>query len=377
MEYRSFEKLGIKTSLLGFGCMRFPRKRDGSINRPKAEQLIDAAYQRGVNYFDTAYGYHDGKSEEFTGSVLEHYDRSTYFLATKLPCWLIHSLEDAERIFQEQLTRLQKDYVDFYLLHALNRGQFDRMVQMGILEFLDRLKKEGKIRYIGFSFHDDYEAFSYIINYREWDFCQIQLNYMDTDIQAGIKGYELTKQLNIPLVIMEPVKGGTLAKLPSGAAKYFTAILPDKSVASWALRWVASLSNVKVVLSGMSNEKQVMDNLNTFDVFQPLSDTELKAVDSAVKVLKKRVKNGCTGCSYCMPCPFGVNIPSNFSIWNDYGMYRHPEETRWNWLNSIGDKEKAKNCIDCGKCEKLCPQGIKIREDLKKLQQELDMVINK
>lgn len=145
MEYRSFEKLGIKTSLLGFGCMRFPRKRDGSINRPKAEQLIDAAYQRGVNYFDTAYGYHDGKSEEFTGSVLEHYDRSTYFLATKLPCWLIHSLEDAERIFQEQLTRLQKDYVDFYLLHALNRGQFDRMVQMGILEFLDRLKK--KVRY--------------------------------------------------------------------------------------------------------------------------------------------------------------------------------------------------------------------------------------
>lgn len=375
MEYRQFEKLGVKTSLLGFGCMRFPKHRDGSINRMKAEQMIEAAYRNGVNYFDTAYVYHDGKSEEFTGNVLDKYERSSYYIATKLPCWMIQSKEDAERIFNEQLTRLHKDYVDFYLLHSLNRGQFDKMVELGILEFLDQLKAEGKIRFIGFSFHDDYDAFSYISSFRTWDFCQIQLNYMDTDIQAGMKGYELTEQLNIPLVIMEPIKGGTLAKLPTGAAKYFNKLAPEKSNSSWALRWVASLPNVKVILSGMSNEKQVADNLNTFDKFQPLNEAEQQAVDEVVKVLKKRMKNGCTGCSYCMPCPSGVNIPSNFRIWNEYGMYRDRGSTNWFWTNGIEDSEKAKNCIDCGNCEVICPQGIKIRDDLKQLQKELDIVI--
>ena len=185
MEFRKIEKLGIETSLLGFGCMRFPKHRDGSINEEKAEQMIDTAYQSGVNYYDTAYVYHEGKSEAFTGKALDKYDRSSYYLADKLPCWLVESVADAERLFQEQLDRVHKDYIDFYLLHSLDKGSFDKMVSLGVLELMDRLKEEGKIKFFGFSFHDDYEAFAHIIRFRDWDFCQIQLNYMDTDIQAG------------------------------------------------------------------------------------------------------------------------------------------------------------------------------------------------
>lgn len=374
MEYRELDKLGIRTSLLGFGCMRFPRHRDGSINREKAEHLIDLAYENGVNYYDTAYNYHEGNSEEFTGAALAKYDRSSFYLATKLPQWLVNSLEDAESIFQKQLERLKMDYIDFYLLHALDRAAFDKLVSLGVLELVDRLKKEGKIRYIGFSFHDDFDAFAYILNYRDWDFCQIQLNYMDTDVQAGIKGYELATQKNVPVMIMEPVKGGNLAKLPDGVTKHFRAIDPDKSTASWAIRWVASLPNVKVVLSGMSNENQLTDNLSTFEGFQPMNESEYKAVEAAAKALRKRVKNGCTGCSYCMPCPSGVNIPKNFEIWNNYGIYRNPWETKWLLANDIKEEEKAKNCIECGQCEEHCPQKIQIRADLKKLQTELEAV---
>lgn len=374
MEYRGLDTLGIRTSLLGFGCMRFPKHRDGSINYKKSEELIDLAYQNGVNYFDTAYNYHSGKSENFIGSVLDKYDRNSYYLATKLPFWLVNSLEDAQRIFQEQLTRLNKTYVDFYLLHSMGREGFDRMVNLGILEFLDHLKEEGKIKYIGFSFHDSYEAFEYILQYRKWDFCQIQLNYMDIELQAGMKGYELTEILNIPVIIMEPVKGGTLAKLPASTSKYFTALAPDLSIASWAMRYVASLPNVKVVLSGMSDLKQVNDNLNTFRDFHPLNETELTAVNNTVQVLRKRMKNGCTSCSYCMPCPAGVNIPENFEIWNNYGIYRQPQVTKWFWTKGLSEKEQAKNCIDCGKCETHCPQKIKIRRDLNQLQTELDSI---
>lgn len=372
MEYRIMENIGIRTSLLGFGCMRFPRNDDGSINEELAEEMIETAYKSGVNYFDTAYSYHNGESERFTGRVLDKFDRSTYYLATKLPCWLVHSREDAERIFNEQLNKLNKDYVDFYLLHSLNKGQFDRMVSLGVPDVIDKLRKEGRIRYFGFSFHDSFDAFKYILEYRDWDFCQIQLNYMDTEIQAGIRGYELTEKLNVPLVIMEPVKGGSLARLPENVEKLLKESDPDKSMASWALRWVASLPNVKVVLSGMSDMDQVKDNLTTFNNFRVLSDKEKQTVNDVVQAMRSRVKNGCTGCAYCMPCPAGVDIPQNFKLWNDYGIYSNPGSTKWHWENQISDASKAKNCVECGNCEEVCPQNLSIREDLKTLQAELD-----
>lgn len=377
MEYRKIEKLGIETSLLGFGCMRFPCNKDGSINEAEALRMIDTAYKAGVNYFDTAYVYHDGKSEIFTGKALDRYDRTTYYLATKLPVWMVESVADAERLFHEQLKKLNKDYIDFYLLHALDRGKFDKLVSQGVLELMDRLKAEGKIRYLGFSFHDEYDAFEHILTYRDWDFCQIQLNYMDTDTQAGRKGYELTEKLGIPLIIMEPIKGGSLANLPESASKFLSAIHPSNSAASWALRWVASLPNVKVVLSGMSNEGQVADNLDTFKNFKALSDIEQKAIENAAEALKNRVKNGCTGCAYCMPCPFGVDIPGNFRAWNEFGMYQNEGEVRWFWKDGIQDTAKAKSCTECGQCEGLCPQKLSIRADLKRVQSEFDAICAK
>ena len=374
MDYRNFEKLGINTSLLGFGCMRFPLDQEGNIDEDRSKEMLDTAFRAGVNYYDTAYVYHGGKSEEFTGRILDHYDRSSYYLATKLPIWDVHSVEDAKRIFEDQLVRLNKSYIDFYLLHSFNRESFDRMVELGILEFMDQLKEEGQIRYLGFSFHDEYDSFEYILGYRDWDFCQIQLNYMDTELQAGIKGYQLATNLGIPVIVMEPVKGGSIAKLPTEAVPIFDAIHPGKTPASWAIRWVASLPNVKVILSGMSDMEQVKDNLDTLSGFKPLHDTEYQAIKDVAQILRNRVKNGCTGCSYCMPCPAGVDIPRNFYLWNDYGRYENQGEMRWQWNYNFEEAKKAKNCIECGQCEEACPQKLHIREDLKAIQVEFDKI---
>lgn len=375
MEYRNMEQLGIKTSLLGFGCMRFPLEEDGSINEEEAEKMLDTALKNGVNYIDTAYPYHDGASEPFVGRVLKKYDRSSYYLATKLPCWEVHSLEDAKNLFQSQLKRLGQDYIDFYLLHSLNEESWNRMKKLGVVSYCEQLKAEGKIKYFGFSFHDEYEVFEKILTFRSWDFCQIQLNYMDTEYQAGMKGYNLAAKLNIPLVIMEPVKGGALSSYPDDLMDIFHQAAPGKSAASWALRFVGSLPNVKVILSGMSSPEQVADNLATFEAFQPLNQKEQKAIEKVRQALNSRVKNGCTGCCYCMPCPAGVNIPANFKLWNTYHTYQSPEFIRWQWNQEMGGTQKAKFCVECGKCEKACPQKLSIREDLKKVQAELDAAL--
>lgn len=374
MEYRSIDNLGIKTSLLGFGCMRFPTTNDGSIDMEKTEMMVDMAYKAGVNYYDTAYVYHGGKSELVIGSLLDKYDRSSYYLATKLPCWNVHSVDDAKKLFEEQLTKLHKDYIDFYLLHAMGRSKFDEMVSLGVVEYLEQLQQEGKIKYLGFSFHDNFDAFSHIINFRKWDFCQIQLNYMDTDSQAGIKGYELADELHVPLIIMEPIKGGVLSNLPESAAKLFKESAPDLSISSWALRWVGSLPNAKVILSGMSDLSHVEDNLKTFSPFVALNNNEQLIVEKTIGLINTLIKNNCSSCSYCMPCPSGVNIPHNFRIWNEFGMYNSIGATKWGWEHGIDDDKKAKNCSSCGKCEKVCPQKISIRADLKSLQLELDQI---
>ena len=377
MEKRAMEKLGIETSLLGFGCMRFPMMADGKIDEAEAERMLDQAYAAGVNYYDTAYPYHNGESERVVGRVMKKYDRSSFFLATKLPCWLIKNTDDIERIFKEQLEKLQTDYIDFYLMHALNKDSFQKMVDIGCVEKLEQLKAEGKIRYLGFSFHDKYEAFERIINYRDWDFCQIQLNYMDAGEreefqQAGMKGYHLTEEKNIPLIIMEPVRGGSLAAFPEDITEVFHGLNPDASIASYALRWVGSLPNVKVILSGMSTMEQLTDNLKTFDKFEPLSEKETETIDKVVAMINSRMQNGCTACRYCMPCPAGVAIPRNFRIWNLYHMYGNYNAVKWDWEDGLGEEHKAKNCIKCGKCEKACPQKLSIRADLERVQADLD-----
>lgn len=372
MEKRQLEKLGIETSLLGFGCMRFPVTADGKIDEPEAQKMLDKAIASGVNYIDTAYPYHSGASEPFVGKALKKYDRSSFFLATKLPVWLVKEPEDIDRIFNEQLTRLQTDYIDFYLMHALSRERFEAMKKVGCIEKLEQLKAQGKIRYLGFSFHDSYEVFEEILNYRDWDFCQIQLNYMDANEQAGMKGYELTAKKNVPLIIMEPIKGGSLAAFADDITGKFRSLDADASVASFALRWVGSLPNVKVILSGMSTMEQVEDNLKTFSSFKPLSPEESKAIDEIVALINSRVQNGCTGCRYCMPCPAGVDIPGNFRIWNTYHMYQNYNMVRQKWEDDLGDSKQAKNCIKCGKCERVCPQKLSIRNDLERVQADMD-----
>lgn len=372
MEKRRLDKLGIETSLLGFGCMRFPTLEDGKIDEILAEKMLDQAMAQGVTYYDTAFPYHNGDSEPFVGRVLNKYDRSSYYLATKLPVWMVEAREDAEKIFEDQLKRLDKEYVDFYLLHALDKERFEKVKKLGLIEMCEKFRQEGKIRYLGFSFHDDYEVFEEIINSYDWDFCQIQYNYMDTDVQAGDKGYALAEQKGIPMVIMEPVRGGLLAGFSDDIEEMFRETRPDQSIASWALRWVGSHKNVKVILSGMSTPEQVEDNLKTFDHFEVLSEKEQDTVKRVVDTLKGRVQNGCTGCRYCMPCPSGVDIPGSFRIWNDYHIYQIYSFVQNRWEKELSADAKPENCVECGACEEQCPQKISIREHLKRVQAELD-----
>ncbi len=366
MEYREMGKTGLTTSLLGYGCMRFPTLENGKIDREEATKLLLKAYDNGVNYFDTAYPYHNGESERFVGDFFETTGlRDKVYLATKLPLWKVNTLEDAKNIFEEQLAHLKTDYIDFFLLHACNRERFDKMVELGVPELLEQYKAEGKIRNLGFSFHDNFDAFKHIIEYRDWDFCQIQLNYMDTDTQAGLKGYELAKEMGVPMVIMEPAKGGSLTTFAPDICKIFSDADASKSVASWAFRWVGSLDNVKVVLSGMTAMDQLDDNLKTFGNFEPLSEAEKAVVAQVVETVRSRVNVGCTGCAYCQPCPAGVAIPRIFRVWNEYAMYNNAGHIKWAYTKEIPDDAKVSNCIECGACESQCPQNLPIRDKLK------------
>lgn len=372
MEMRKMEKLGVETSLLGFGCMRFPQTPEGKIDEVLTEKMLDQAIAQGVNYIDTAYPYHDGQSEVVVGKILKKYDRNSYYLATKLPVWLVNTVEDVDKYLEEQLAKLQTDHIDFYLMHAMGKERWDKMLQIGCIERLVKLKEQGKIKYLGFSFHDKYEVFEEILNYRDWDFCQIQLNYMDAEEQAGLKGYQLAVDKGIPVVVMEPVKGGSLAVFADDITAKLKELDTQASPASFALRWVGSLPGVKVILSGMSSMEQVEDNLRTFANFKPLSEQEQNTIRQVTEILRSRVQNGCTGCRYCMPCPAGVDIPGSFAAWNTYHMYQNYHAVNWNWEVVLGDAHQPKNCVQCGKCEAQCPQKIAIREDLKRVQADLD-----
>ena len=372
MKYREFGKTGLKVSALGFGTMRLPLLEDGvTVDEKEAVRIIRHAIDSGVNYVDTAYPYHQGTSEIVVGKALGDGYRDKVFLADKSPIWKLEKESDFDSILEEQLQKLQTDHIDFYLLHALNRERWEKLVEQGVIDVLEQLREEGKIRYIGFSFHDDYEVFEEILQYRKWDFCQIQLNYMDTEEQAGMKGYRLAEKLGVPLVIMEPVRGGALANFSEDLNAKFHALDEKASIASYALRYVGSLPNVKVILSGMSTMEQVEDNIKTFSPFRPLNIREEVAIANTAAALRARVQNGCTGCRYCMPCPHGVDIPGNFKLWNTYHMYQRYESVRFGWEGKA-ESEKPTSCVSCGKCMVNCPQKINIPMDLQKVQKDFD-----
>ena len=282
----------------------------------------------------------------------------------------------AADLFERQLERLQTDYVDFYLLHSLSRKTWERMLELDVLSLLEGYQRQGRIRRLGFSFHDSYEVFADILTYRDWDFCQIQLNYMDVNHQAGLRGLELARSRGVPVVIMEPVKGGSLAQLPPEVTAPLKALDPTASDASWALRWVASQPGVAVVLSGMSTPEQLEENLNLFSNFRPLREEEERAVEETAALLRERLKNGCTGCRYCLPCPKGVDIPQNFQIWNNMAMYGNQTLTGRAWQGlELG--ARGTQCVGCGRCEGLCPQHIPIREHLSRLTGEIEAFLEK
>lgn len=366
METRIVQGFDKPVSLLGFGCMRYPTNQDGTINEELAEKMLMKAYESGVNYFDTAYPYHDKQSELFTGKILDKLDRKTYYLATKLPVWEINSKEEAEKMFFNQLKRLNKDYVDVYLLHAMGEDKFTKMQELGVFDLLFELKEKGYIKNVGFSFHDGYPVFAKWIKAAPWDIVQIQFNYMDINEQAGEKGLLLAEELGIPVVIMEPIRGGSLAMMPDDLMSELNALDASRSKASWALRFVASYDACKVILSGMSDMSQVEDNLNTFINYKKLTDAEQTAISNLRSNLNSRVFNKCTGCRYCMPCPAGVDIPRSFGIWNEFGKYGNVGHTMWSW-GDMGEGAHPANCVKCGMCEEACPQKISIREDLVKV----------
>ncbi len=372
MEYNScFPRSVCKPSRLGFGCMRFPT-RDGAIDMERTRELLDRAYEAGVTYFDTAWVYHGGESESAVGEIMSRHPRETYNLATKLPLFSLQSREEAVEIFEAQLRKLRTDHIDFYLLHCLTADNWAKVLKYDLIPLLEGYQAEGKIINLGFSFHDEYDVFERIATYRQWDFCQIQYNYMDINMQAGDRGYDLVRRLGIPLVIMEPLRGGSLASLPEDVTLPLREYRPEDSTASWGMRWLLSHDNCRVILSGMNDMSQLEDNLGTFDAAERLSFDEIRLVEGVRDTLEKRVFNQCTGCYYCMPCPGGVNIPRNFKIWNEYGRYANKGAAVWQYFSDMPEDSRAHNCLQCGACEAMCPQHISIRDDLMRVTETMN-----
>ncbi len=380
MNYR-LDKYGNQISILGFGCMRFPRKL-GLTDMKETEREIMTAYRAGVNYFDTAYIYPG--SEAALGEILQKNGiRDKVYIATKLPHYLIKNVEGMEKLFQEELKRLRTDHVDYYLMHMLSdTATWERLKKIGIEEWLAEKKRSGAIRQVGFSYHGNSDMFCQLIDAYEWDFCQIQYNYMDEHSQAGRKGLHYANAKGIPVVIMEPLRGGKLVShLPEEAKKIFEEYKIKHTPAQWAFRWLWNQPEVTCVLSGMNSDAMVRDNIETASTVTvgELGPEEEAMLQSVVKAINGKMKVGCTGCGYCMPCPKHVDIPGTFAAYNR----RYTESKFWGLAEYVmctalrKNSTAASNCIECGKCEKHCPQHIEIRKHLKEAQRDLEGPIYK
>ncbi|MCL2856410.1 MAG: aldo/keto reductase [Oscillospiraceae bacterium] len=369
MEYRKF-KDGLDISLLGFGTMRFPVDGEdlANINVEKTYEMLDHAFENGVNYFDTAYMYHNHASEAFLGKALARYSRKDFYLATKLPPWSLEKKEDMQRMFDGQLKRCGVDCFDFYLLHCITRSTLPIFERLGAYEFLREQQKKGKLRYLGFSIHDSAALMKEVLEKYEFDFGQIQLNYLDWD-QLDSKGlYETLYSRKIPAIIMEPVRGGSLANLPERSAQMLLNASPERSQASWAMRFAGELPGVLTVLSGMSTLEQVKDNIATYTNLSPLTSSEHEIIRQAVEIYRKNAAIPCTTCNYCMPCPVGVNIPESFGVYN---MFKNTgNRARFNIeYTHVGKGSQPEDCTSCGACLTRCPQQIDIPKEMEKIAQ--------
>jgi len=375
MNYRK-DKYGNPLSILGFGCMRLPGKL-GRIDMDAAEKQIMAAIEHGVNYFDTAYIYPG--SEAALGEILEkNHARDRVNIATKLPHYLIRSREGLDKLFGEELKRLRTDHIDYYLMHMLTDcATWERLKALGILEWIEEKKASGAIRQVGFSYHGNTDAFCALLDAYDWDFCLVQYNYMDEHTQAGRRGVQYAHSKGLPVMIMEPLRGGKLvSRLPEEAKQRFAAHQPRRTPAQWAFRWLWNQPEITCVLSGMNSMEMVMDNIQTASSVSigELTQEDEAMLSQVVKAINAKMKVGCTGCGYCMPCPKNVDIPGTFAAYNR----RYSENKFWSFVEYAmctalrKNPTSASQCVGCGKCEMHCPQGIHIREELKNAQRELE-----
>jgi predicted aldo/keto reductase-like oxidoreductase len=374
MLYRKMKKVPVELSILGFGCMRLPLKDNGQIDEDQATRMLQYAIDHGVNYIDTAYPYHNGKSEPFVGRALAGGYREKVRLATKLPSWLIKSREDMDRYLNEQLARLKTDFIDYYLLHGLIRPFWENLSALGVTDFLDGAIGDGRIRYAGFSFHDDVKLFKEVVKSYDWTFAQIQYNFMDEHYQAGTAGLKYAAKKGLGIVVMEPIRGGLLARDLLGISEIWQTAKVQQQPAEWALRWVWNHPEVTVVLSGMSTPEQVRQNIALAESGLPdsLTRSELNLFGKVRRELEKRILIPCTGCKYCVPCPHGVSIPECFEFYNRGHMYEDEEQTRQIYSMFLGglfdgNPSYASLCQECGECEEKCPQSLPIRDNLKKV----------
>ena len=368
MKKRVMGKLGISSSAFGLGCMRFngPASGDSAIDEQKAVSLIRRAIDGGVTYLDTAYVYLDKTSEIVLGKALLDGYRERVTVATKMPAEAVHNREEMETLLDTELKKLQTDHIDFYLMHGINREKWEYFKSIGAPEFFDDMKKAGKIRYKCFSFHGPYDQFEYILNDNDWDMVQIQYNFMDINNQAGTRGLELAGSKGIPVVIMEGLLGGRLAKAPQNVQALYDAFPVKRSAVEWAFRWLCNHPAVSVVLSGCNEPEQIDENLRIFDTVEAgiMTPDELKLMDDVRSAYISRTKIGCTGCRYCMPCPNGVNIPGIFSSWNNVSLYDTDPKDSWELGFILKNGAGADKCVGCGACEAACPQHLNIIESL-------------
>ena len=380
MLYRTMKKTGDKLSVLGFGCMRVPQKL-GRIDEARATRQIRFAIDRGVNYIDTAMMYHMGANEPFLGRALADGYREKVKLATKLPPSAVKTREDMDRVLSAQLDMLQTDYIDYYLFHGLNGEAWKRMKELGGRDFMDKAKADGRIRFAGFSFHGDIDAFKEIVDAYDWDVCLIQYNYLDEHNQAGTEGLRYAGAKGLGVIIMEPLRGGNLAgRIPAPVQAIWDEAEVKRSPAEWALRWVWNHPEVTVVLSGMNRDDHIRENLRIADEAHPnsLTERELELMSRVAETYRGLMKAGCTGCRYCMPCPSGVDIPSCFELHNGAHIFGDKQVARIMYLLRLGglgepgESSLASQCVECGECEEKCPQELPVSELLKDVAKDFE-----
>jgi predicted aldo/keto reductase-like oxidoreductase len=384
MLYREMPKTKDKLSILGFGCMRLPGNHI-RVDEKEAVEQLRYAMDRGINYLDTAWPYHNGKSEVILGKAIKEGYRDKVKIADKLPHWLCKSREDMDYYLNAQLERLDEEVIDYYLVHGIDAESWRRARSRGVVDFMNKAKESGKIVNAGFSFHGARDDFKEIIDEYDWDFCQIQFNILDEHFQAGVEGLEYARSRDIGAIVMEPLRGGSLAgKLPDEVEKIYKSTQPGRTNVEWALRWIWNHPGVITVLSGMNHKDQIDENIRIAEKAEKysMSREELKTVTEAAETFRNLMKVPCTGCQYCQPCPKNVNIPSAFHFYNNKYLFKQGTMSRMLYLAQLGEVQERKSalasqCVECGACVKHCPQNIDIPAELKKVQNEFEGFLTK